>query len=78
MTTTTPLKTYEVSWKVSLMHDASMTVKAPAGLSEEELKSYIRENETALPQYHIDYEDPYDYELGLDELDICFYAEEQD
>ena len=76
MTTTTPLKTYEVSWKVSLMHDASMKVKAPAGLSEEELKSYIRENESVLPHYWIDYENPYDYELGLDELDIYFDAEE--
>ena len=77
MTTTTPLKTYEVSWRVSLMHDASMEVKAPAGLSEAELKSYIRENYSCC-NFDIDYEDPCDYEMGLDELDIYFDAEERD
>ncbi len=72
MTTTTPLKTYDVSWNVCLTADASMKVKAPAGLSEEELKTFIREECDA--DFEID-TDQLDYSDGFEELDCNFYFE---
>ena len=65
MTTTTPLKTYESARKVSLMHDASMEVKAPAGLSEAELKSYIRDKNIHTAVLILITKIHYDYEIGI-------------
>ena len=72
MTTTTPTQTYDVSWDVSALLRASMKVKAPAGLSEEELKTFIREECSA--DFTIDTDD-FEYDDGFAELDCGFSFE---
>lgn len=72
MTTTTPTQTYDVSWNVCITANASMQVEAPAGLSGEELKTFIREECSA--DFSID-ADECDYSDGFEELDCNFYFE---
>ena len=73
MTTTTPLKTYDVSWYVYAQARASMQVEAPAGLSEAELKTFIRE-EVEYADFDID-TDEFDYRDGFADLDCGFSFE---
>jgi hypothetical protein len=51
---------------------ASMKVNAPAGLNEEDLIDYIRQNCDA--DFDIDVSD-FEYDDGFDELECCFEFE---
>ena len=68
MTTTTPTLTYDVSWNVCVQTRASMKVEAPAGLSGEELKTFIREECSADFEIDTDFE----YDDGFTDLDFNF------
>ena len=72
MTTTTPTQTYDVSWTVCIAANASMQVEAPAGLSEEELKTFIREECDA--DFEID-TNHFEYDDGFADLDCGFSFE---
>jgi len=69
MTTTTPTQTYDVSWTVYAQAQAVMQFEAPAGLSEEELKTFIREECPA--DFKIDTEH-FEYDDGFADLDCGF------
>ena len=64
--------TYAVSWQVSVLLPARMEVKAPAGLDEDDLIQYIREN--CLADFKID-TDELDYDDGFAEIENYFDAE---
>ena len=66
------LSTYAVSWQVSVLLPARMEVKAPAGLAEDDLIQYIREN--CLADFKID-TDELDYDDGFAEIENYFDAE---
>ena len=66
------LSTYAVSWQVSVLLPARMEVKAPAGLAEDDLIQYIREN--CLADFKID-TDELDYDDGFAEMENYFDAE---
>ena len=66
------LSTYAVSWQVSVLLPALMEVKAPAGLDEDDLIKYIREN--CLADFKID-TDELDYDDGFAEIENYFDAE---
>ena len=66
------LSTYAVSWQVSVLLPARMEVKAPAGLDEDDLIQYIREN--CLADFKID-TDELDYDDGFAEIENYFDAE---
>ncbi len=66
------LSTYAVSWQVSVLLPARMEVKAPAGLDEDDLIQYIREN--CLADFKID-TDELDYDDGFAEMENYFDAE---
>ena len=66
------LSTYAVSWQVSVLLPARMEVKAPAGLEEDDLIQYIREN--CLADFKID-TDELDYDDGFAEIENYFDAE---
>lgn len=66
------LSTYAVSWQVSVLLPARMEVKAPAGLDEDDLIQYIREN--CLADFKID-TDELDYDDGFAEMENYFDTE---
>ena len=66
------LSTYAVSWQVFVLLPALMEVKAPAGLDEDDLIKYIREN--CLADFKID-TDELDYDDGFAEIENYFDAE---
>ena len=66
------LSTYAVTWQVSVLLPALMEVKAPAGLDEDDLIQYIREN--CLADFKIDI-DELDYDDGFAEIENYFDAE---
>ena len=66
------LSTYAVSWQVSVLLPARMEVKAPAGLEEDDLIQYIREN--CLADFKID-TDELDYDDGFAEIENYFDAD---
>ena len=66
------LSTYAVSWQVSVLLPARMEVKAPAGLDEDDLIQYIREN--CLADFKID-TDELDYDDGFAEMEDYFDTE---
>ena len=72
MTTAAPPKTYNVSWTLYAQARAYMQFEAPAGLSEEELKTFIREECDA--DFKIDSDD-FEYDDGFADLDISFEYE---
>ena len=72
MTTATPTQSYDVSWDVTALLRASMTVEAPAGLSEEELKTFILKECSA--DFVIDTDD-FEYDHGFSDLDCGFSFE---
>ena len=60
------LSTYAVSWQVSVLLPARIEVKAPAGLDEDDLIQYIREN--CLVDFKID-TDELDYDDAFAEME---------
>lgn len=66
------LSTYAVSWQVSVLLPARMEVKVPAGLDEDDLIQYIREN--CLADFKID-TDELDYDDGFAEMENYFDTE---
>ena len=66
------LSTYAVSWQVSVLLPARMEVNAPAGLDEDDLIQYIREN--CLADFKID-TDELDYDDGFAEMENYFDTE---
>lgn len=71
-TTTTTTTTYKVSWQVCVQTRAFMEFEAPAELSEEELKTFIREECSA--DFYID-PDYFEYDDGFAEVDCDFDIE---
>ena len=70
--TNNELTTYSVSWQVFVLLPARMYVQAPAGLDEQDLIQYIREN--CLADFKID-TDELDYDNGFADLENYFDAE---
>ncbi|WP_186595563.1 hypothetical protein [Synechococcus sp. PROS-7-1] len=70
--TNNELTTYSVSWQVFVLLPARMNVQAPAGLDEQDLIQYIREN--CLADFKID-TDELDYDNGFADLENYFDAE---
>ena len=70
--TNNELTTYSVSWQVFVFLPAYMDVQAPAGLDDQDLIQYIREN--CLADFKID-TDELDYCNGFADLENYFYAE---
>lgn len=70
--TNNELTTYSVSWQVLVLLPARMNVQAPAGLDDQDLIQYIREN--CLANFKID-TDELDYDNGFVDLENYFDAE---
>ena len=74
-TKATPTLTYSVSWQISVPARALMQVEAPAGLSEDELQVFIRNECKA--NFEIDTSEV-DYSEGFEELEYDFCVEVED
>jgi len=66
--------TYAVSWQVCVTLPAHMKVKAPAGLCDEDLIAFIRDNYEFDADFEIDNDD-FEYDSGFEDLELYFHAE---